>query len=517
MASKKTPVIGKFVIENLTTGMYDDPRSIYREYVQNSADSIDKAIAAGQVNRQNAAIDIKISELNKSISFEDNGTGIPEGKVASLLQDVAQSEKEIGKQKGFRGIGRLGGLAYCDTLVFETSCEGETSKSIMTWDAKKLREIVANRSKKENAADVIRDVTEFTTEEEDAKKHYFRVFLRNVNNRDLLIENEIKNYLSLVAPVPFDGPFIFRKKIYDEARSKNIPIDEYELNVNGDPIYKAYTTQLYDETNGSRAKIGEIIDVRFFTETNRAGEPIFWGWHSVSNIQNTRLKKVNKARGLRLRKDNIQIGDENRLSVLFRDSRFNFYVVGEVYATGTNLIPNGRRDDFEDSPEYLVFKEKLKRTCNEIQGVSYDTSKISSAKRELDDLQKFSSTVEQKKREGVIDRDEVIALESEFAKKKEKALRAEKVIARFQEKVDSDGDGMLSKVFAGVVTAEIPSVSEIKIDLNNDDKTVYRTDKLSSLTKAERKLVSRVFAVIKNVLSNDLAENLIQKVEEEFK
>ena len=37
-------IIGKNVIENLTTAMYEDLRIIYREYIQNSADSIDKAI-----------------------------------------------------------------------------------------------------------------------------------------------------------------------------------------------------------------------------------------------------------------------------------------------------------------------------------------------------------------------------------------------------------------------------------------------------------------------------------------
>ena len=38
--------IGKNVIETLTSGMYD-ARFVYREYVQNSADQIDKAVAIG--------------------------------------------------------------------------------------------------------------------------------------------------------------------------------------------------------------------------------------------------------------------------------------------------------------------------------------------------------------------------------------------------------------------------------------------------------------------------------------
>ena len=38
------PQIGKDVIESLTLGMYEDCRFIYREYIQNAADAIDKAI-----------------------------------------------------------------------------------------------------------------------------------------------------------------------------------------------------------------------------------------------------------------------------------------------------------------------------------------------------------------------------------------------------------------------------------------------------------------------------------------
>ena len=36
--------VGKFTLESLTTGMYSDPRIVYREYIQNSVDSIEVAI-----------------------------------------------------------------------------------------------------------------------------------------------------------------------------------------------------------------------------------------------------------------------------------------------------------------------------------------------------------------------------------------------------------------------------------------------------------------------------------------
>lgn len=516
MDKQTKPVIGKFVIENLTVGMYDDPRCIFREYVQNSADAIDKAIEADIVPKNEASIYIQISEERKSIEFEDNGTGIPQQQVIPLLQNVAQSDKEIGKEKGFRGIGRLGGLAYCEKLIFETSFKGEAVKSIMTWDAKKLKEIVSNRAKKEAAAEVISSVTELESEAEKVEAHYFKVKLINLTNDDLLNESDIKEYLRMVAPVAFDSHFIFRKKIYEELEKDELKIDEYNVYVGGEPIYKAYTTQLYDENNGKRSKIGEVKDIQFFKNFDRSGQILYWGWHSVSDIQNVRLKKVNKARGLRLRKHNIQIGDDERLANLFRDNRFNFYVVGEVYATSPILIPNGRRDDFEDSAVFTEFKDKLKSVCNEIQKISYDTSQISNAKKDLDDLQNFQKIVKEKQKEGVIDREEVQKLETQLEQKKEKAIKAEKVLHKFKKKIEEKGDTLLDKVFKEVIKTDIPKVADINISLN-EKKPIYRTDKLSKLSKAERKLLSRVFGIVKNVLSNDLAENLIQKIEEDFK
>ena len=39
--------IGKYTLESLTTGMYTDPKIIYREYIQNSVDAIEEAINNG--------------------------------------------------------------------------------------------------------------------------------------------------------------------------------------------------------------------------------------------------------------------------------------------------------------------------------------------------------------------------------------------------------------------------------------------------------------------------------------
>lgn len=70
------PVAGKFLLEILTRGMYSNPMHVYREYIQNSSDSIDKAIEAGILQSAEAEIHISIDAKERSIIIRDNGLGI---------------------------------------------------------------------------------------------------------------------------------------------------------------------------------------------------------------------------------------------------------------------------------------------------------------------------------------------------------------------------------------------------------------------------------------------------------
>lgn len=48
-------------------------------------------------------------------------------------------------------------------------------------------------------------------------------------------------------------------------------------------------------------------------------------------------------------------------------------------------------------------------------------------------------------------------------------------------------------------------------------KSMHRTDKLSRCSKQERKLISKIFSIIIKNTDEVIAENIIQKIEEEFK
>ncbi len=57
--------------------------------------------------------------------------------------------------------------------------------------------------------------------------------------------------------------------------------------------------------------------------------------------------------GWRLRCGDIQVGDNSLLQTLFPESRFNGWCVAETHVLDPRILPNGRRDHFEQNAYYF--------------------------------------------------------------------------------------------------------------------------------------------------------------------
>jgi HSP90 family molecular chaperone len=66
---------GIYLLETLTAGMYNEPLSIYREYIQNAVDSID--LLNRKNNGRKMKVNIELNPFERSITISDNGSGIP--------------------------------------------------------------------------------------------------------------------------------------------------------------------------------------------------------------------------------------------------------------------------------------------------------------------------------------------------------------------------------------------------------------------------------------------------------
>ena len=439
LMSNIDPQIGKDVIESLTLGMYEDCRFIYREYVQNAADAVDKAVKLSILDKGSEEIHIKIDVENRRITIFDNATGIPQNNVVSILRNIAHSTKKRGEDKGFRGIGRLGGLGYCSKLIFETSYSGENKKSIMIWDAELLKYIINDRDNNEEAVEVLSRVTSTSFETEDVDAHYFRVILEDVTSDDLLNVEGVTDYLSMVAPVDISSQFIYRSKINSFKKENGLSVDTYNIYINGDQIYKPYTSVIYEDNHGGKKKVDDILDVDFLLSKDDNGDIIYWGWYSISCLKG-QMKPKNIARGIRLRKENIQIGDEEICKKFFsktEDQRFSFYYFGEVHALSKGLIPNSRRDYFGESKECVDFERRIKKDFLKLKELCYDAQKFRSSSTTIQKAQELKEKIEAKERSGYTSPKERNDLQRQFEEQQKKVEQAEKQLNNVTKKIES--------------------------------------------------------------------------------
>ena len=525
--SNTNPQIGKDVIESLTLGMYEDCRFIYREYVQNAADAVDKAVKLTILDKGSEEIHIKIDVENRHISIFDNATGIPHENVVSILRNIAHSTKKRGEDKGFRGIGRLGGLGYCSKLKFETSCFGEDKKSIMTWDAELLKYIINDRDNNEEAVEVLSRVTNTSFETEDVNAHYFRVIMEDVTSDDLLDVESVTDYLSMVAPVDISSQFIYRSKINNFKKENGLSVDTYNIYINGDQIYKPYTSVIYEDNHGGKKKVDDILDVDFLLSRDDNGNIIYWGWYTISCLKG-QMKPKNIARGIRLRKENIQIGDEEICKKFFsktEDQRFSFYYFGEIHALSKGLIPNSRRDYFGESKECVDFERRIKKDFLKLKELCYDAQKFRSSTTTIQKAQELKEKIDEKERSGYTSQQERDDLQRQFEEQQKKVEQAERQLGNVTKKIETS-DSPLKSVIERLKpepkqngTVEKQGHDGTKPDVEPSKKVKYRTDKpiYSNYNKKEKKLIGRIYAAIGNAIADErLREALISNIEEEI-
>lgn len=339
--------VGKDIIELVGTAMYLDPLTIYREYIQNSVDAIDEAIDAGILDRlSDARIDISVDATNRRILIRDNGIGIPESQFQNRMLAIGDSKKRKTDARGFRGIGRLAGLGYCQELIFRSRTIGGEVQQI-SWDIRKIKIALAEVENDGNIVELINGVTTSTLlKSDDFPDHFFEVELvrpLRIGQDVLLNVEKIRDYVSQVAPVPFLQSFSYAAKIRDFLNS-SVPFREYAIYLNGDEgqIFKPYD----DTIEFSETKHGELQEIDFFSLNSLDDGMAAVGWVVHHDYQGSIPKKAGVG-GFRARVGNLQVGERGIFAEAFPEIRFNSWSVGEVHILDKRLIPNGRRDGFE--------------------------------------------------------------------------------------------------------------------------------------------------------------------------
>lgn len=377
-------VFGSYILEILTAGMYQDSRIIFREYIQNACDAVDSAVACGVLRRrEDGEIRIEIDSDGRNITIEDNGTGIRAEEFVRVMMSIADSEKRQSENKGFRGIGKLCGLAYCRQAVFSAKCRGEGVVSRLVCDAKIMRELIGEDAKNQYKADAILNlVNEFGSEEtEDIEGHFFRVELRGINeeNTDLLDFERVREYLSFAAPLPYDNGFVpYGMRIHEYAEKLGEKIDEYNIFLNDEQLFKGYTRD-FTTSLGS----DEVFGLEFHNFTDENNNLVAWMWFGLSCFRGA-IKKGTVMRGIRLRKKNTQIGNEYTLQKLFEEDRGITYFIGELFCVSEDLLLTPHSDYFIENPARNEFEEQIREYFKELKRIYYDSSRVNNLFKEVD-------------------------------------------------------------------------------------------------------------------------------------
>lgn len=348
-SSSHEVVIGKDILELLSTSMYVDPMTVYREYVQNASDSIDEARATGALPASGGEVQISVDANARSIRIRDDGTSIPWPEFIERLSNLGASRKRGTHTRGFRGVGRLSGLAYCQELVFRGQADGESLISELRWDGRVLRTMLRATDHSKNLRSLVKDiVTVRRIKPMDGPKRFFEVELRGViRHRDdrLLSEEVVGQYLAQVAPLPFSPDFEFSKEI-TAALKPHVRLGHIAVRINGTevPIHRPHQNLM--KIDGKVEAAFKTLEVLELSGIDGGIAAIGWVLH---HDYSGALSNRTLVKGLRLRSGNIQVGDHALLEHLFSEPRFNSWAVGEIHIVDPKILANGRRDNFEHS------------------------------------------------------------------------------------------------------------------------------------------------------------------------
>jgi len=361
--------VGKQIIDVVTTSMYSNPLMILREYIQNAVDAIDEAVERKILQLRNATVDVRISGHDRTLTVQDNGVGVGNAKVEEVLCSLGHSTKEDSGLRGFRGIGRCGGMGYCDKVQFETRSSAKERVAVVEWDCQRLRKMVRQKAKRLSAKKVIHAAVTMIYRKASAEDpaRFFRVTMRGVHrfHKDQLMNiPAVTSYLGQVAPVAFDCVrFPFAAEIEDHLAE----IDGYRcynIRLNGRKIYRPHTTTVKFGTK----QTDQIRGIELFDIRGRDGSRVGHGWYAHTRYLGS-IPACVAMRGIRIRQGNIEIGDEYCLEDIYAERRFSTWHIGEIHVD-YSLKANARRDGFEQSPDYEAFLEQtnmlgrhLSRAC----------------------------------------------------------------------------------------------------------------------------------------------------------
>lgn len=403
--------VGASILSIITESLYDNPIVVFREYVQNSVDSIFQTD-----NPKDREIRIWFDSNN--LYFFDNGIGIKPTSFYDEMVKIGASTKEKQKNLGYKGIGRLSGVPYCEELVFVNIPNYKNDYNQKYTIRGSLYNEIKNQNDFEEMSftDLMGKIGEFTDDVrlnaimQDYKSieknldmlkssnSGFLVILKNISYilKNTIEKPDFKLNLQWLLPVDFD-PSLYNSKykdlFLDLTSDKNAPIKYCSVFYDGEPIYRPIKENM-------------LRDYVCKCDFNYAV-----GFHSFNNDR-IAIDHKNPFRGIKVYLDNMLLCEETELldnldnyGILTHTSNGQLQSVrgigALIYITDkVSIAANARRTFIEvTDQDAVVFLNLIAEFINTIYETRYALSDYTSAKRKIgiqqDKLEKLKENATQ--------------------------------------------------------------------------------------------------------------------------
>ena len=357
--SETPELMGAGLLALVTTGLYDDPLSMYREYIQNAADAV-----SGSGTVAEARVEIAVDVTHRRIRIRDNGPGLSRKDALGRLLPIGRSNKRLGIDRGIRGIGRLAGLAFAKTVAFTTRSFHDKSVTRITWHSGRLPDLTSSESELEQA--ILECVDVETLPGQEYPKHFLEVEIGDVARHSaglLLNRDAVREYIGEVCPVPMSVRFPFVSEVEWLFHGAKAPLT-VDVLLDGDPypVERPHGEAIRISANKA-AGFTEFQAIRIPSVDGNGDAAVGWVAHSPYLGA---IPKELRIRGIRARLGNIQIGGEAVFDSLYSEERFNRWCVGELHILDSRIIPNARRDYFQPGVHLRHLENHLAPVLREI-------------------------------------------------------------------------------------------------------------------------------------------------------
>jgi hypothetical protein len=297
------PHFGAFILETLTMGMYGESRNAIREYIQNSFDSLREAVNDGELAADEVRAEVTLDVTGSELTIRDNGMGLRRSSAVDVLVSIGASRKDFRKNAGFRGIGRLAGIVFCDTLTFTTKAHVDSEVTEVVFDAKRLRQLLQpENAQPEDASTTLSScVTASARPARETEDHFFEVRLSGFYNppKECLDIDALMTFLSQVSPLPYSPDFQYKEQILEQAGKLGKEIDTIRVYVRSanSPFHEIFKP--YRNSYPVKKTAAAVTSIEWVT--SKSGK--WWGWVGIKKVSGA--IKDPASRGIRVRVRNI--------------------------------------------------------------------------------------------------------------------------------------------------------------------------------------------------------------------